>query len=64
MQGITLEGAADSNDVSGNRVTGNGNDLIIADSGNRITGNFVSDTVDCGPDCGGYGTGWRPARTT
>ena len=54
-QGITLEDAADSNDVSGNRVTGNGDNLVIAASGNRITGNIVSDAGGCGPDCGGYG---------
>ena len=54
-QGITVQDAADNNDVSANRITGNGDNLIISASSNRITGNVVSHSVACGPDCGGYG---------
>lgn len=60
VQGITLD-RADGNDILGNRLSGNGDNLIIGAARNHIRGNVVTDAVGCGDECG-YGISLEAGR--
>jgi parallel beta-helix repeat protein len=52
-QGVTLDGGG-GNQVRGNRLTGNADNLIVAGSGNTVSGNVIAGATGCGDGCG-YG---------